>query len=174
MSDMFWENKIRRTSRCVMPRRFHKYLYDTCSTQLHVLRPLPGVSRGWRLSGRPDRHLGLIKACRDHSRAILAPNWHHLGPSWPLFGLSWTTLAANYLLNFTVGHLMPKRTAPKLCLASFVAGAAPAVKLISWCVPTMALAKVRSTSAPVATCAEHGKFNLHGHKTTTKKLPRHS
>ena len=49
--------------------------------------------------------MGLIKACRDHSGAILAPILGHLGPSWPLFGLSWATLAANLLLNFVLGHL---------------------------------------------------------------------
>ena len=49
--------------------------------------------------------LGLLKARRDHSGAILAPILGHLGPSWPLFGLSWATLAANLLLNFAFGHL---------------------------------------------------------------------
>ena len=84
MSDLFWENKLRRTSRHVMPRRFHKYLYNTCSTQLRVHRLVLGVSGGWRLSGRLDHHLGLTKARRDHSRAFVCQGFQHTTSSQPL------------------------------------------------------------------------------------------
>ena len=84
MSDLFWENKLRRTSRREMPRRFHKYLYNTCSTQLRVHRLVLGVSGGWRLSGRLDHHLGLTKARRDHSRAFVCQGFQHTTSSQPL------------------------------------------------------------------------------------------